>query len=687
MDEKITALKGGSASSSAAVSVTPDKRIPTMRDVLDSFVNGGNIIEPVETGFPMLDKALGGGLFPGITYLGAEPSLGKSTFAFQLAANIAAGERDVIICSLEMQKSIIFAKLISRNTFLMNDREHAVSAIRILDKKSLSAEERSVVEDATKLLSDSRSGSIPVIDRLYVRDDPMDCEEICRFVNDVIEHIGKDAPRPVVIIDYLQKIRHQDIIAGNERAAVDSDIDMLHSLAKEQNLCVFLISSLNRGSYQRHINSDSFKETGKIEYSADTLIGLQYRAVRRNDGYGGKMNGSVFKAESARSPRDVELVVMKQRLESSGAYVPFDYYAEFDCFVQRSEEAAEDTSFSALREPRHIGYTKASLYINNTKLWYDSLLNNKPVKGKKENVRVSRNTKDNENITVSYTVEEMSEPLTYFDAVVSDAVYSVYLDKQASDKIVISLGELLYRMTGKHIRLTGEKKRILWKSLYRLAAMKITINCEAENKARGLTDRKSEISGSLLDVRGIGELFPDGVGDDAELPAEFELAGKSPLFEYAEPLKQIIKVPVELLDAGRKFSDNEEMIMIKHYLVKRLENLNRLGKSHRIAFIDSKGEVGDIMGRLGEREENYKSKSTWLHKLKKVIEKTGAVLDRYVDICYINDYKMTGGKKVTSIVLVPAMKWNGRKKDFEKVYVYDHNIIFSESEPEKPNNL
>ena len=38
----------------------------------------------IATGIAEIDAALGGGLTPGVAYLGAMPSLGKSTFALQM---------------------------------------------------------------------------------------------------------------------------------------------------------------------------------------------------------------------------------------------------------------------------------------------------------------------------------------------------------------------------------------------------------------------------------------------------------------------------------------------------------------------------------------------------------------------------------------------------------------------------
>lgn len=96
-------------------------------------------------------------------------------------------------------------------------------------------------------------------------------------------------------------------------------------MANELEIPVVIISSLGRASYTKQISIDSFKESGSIEYSADTLIGLQYQGV-------GEKN---FDIESAKimNPRKVELCILKQRIGSAGQKVQLDYYPEADLFV------------------------------------------------------------------------------------------------------------------------------------------------------------------------------------------------------------------------------------------------------------------------------------------------------------------------------------------------------------------
>ena len=70
----------------------------------------------------------------------------------------------------------------------------------------------------------------------------------------------------------------------------------------------------------------AFKESGAIEYSSDVLIGLQLYGV----------GNSGFKVDEARkkSPRQVELKILKNRNGKVGGKIRMDYYAPFNYFVE-----------------------------------------------------------------------------------------------------------------------------------------------------------------------------------------------------------------------------------------------------------------------------------------------------------------------------------------------------------------
>lgn len=135
-----------------------------------------------------------------------------------------------------------------------------------------------------------------------------------------------------MIVDYLQILAPDGAAArGESKYVVDASIQTLRALCMDEKLPMLLISSLNRESYSKPIRFEAFKETGSIEYSADEVFGLQFTAAHLS----GKFD---LEAEKGKSPRNVEIVILKQRYGASGdASVPFDYYAQYDCFMEKAE--------------------------------------------------------------------------------------------------------------------------------------------------------------------------------------------------------------------------------------------------------------------------------------------------------------------------------------------------------------
>lgn len=71
---------------------------------------------------------------------------------------------------------------------------------------------------------------------------------------------------------------------------------------------------------------EAFKESGSLEYGSDVLIGLQL------NGAGGKN----FDANEAKrkNPREIELVILKNRNGSTGDKIELEYYPLFNYFTE-----------------------------------------------------------------------------------------------------------------------------------------------------------------------------------------------------------------------------------------------------------------------------------------------------------------------------------------------------------------
>ena len=275
-----------------------------------------------KTGFENMDRITN--LYPGLYVLGAISSLGKTTFACQLADQLSEAGEHVLFFSLEQSRFELVTKGLSRLTAKKNMKS-ALSAMEIREGKMTPE-----LEEAEKEYSKNGENEI-----IYECGFDTTVETILDKVKD---YMGKNSGvKPVVIVDYLQIVRPVDK-RQSTKDGVDSNVRAFKKLQTENELVVLLISSLNRSNYLTPVDFESFKESGGIEYTADVIWGLQLSIM--NDEMFDKEKALKSKREAVveakkRKPREVELVCLKNRYGISSYKCKFDYYAQYDYFVPR----------------------------------------------------------------------------------------------------------------------------------------------------------------------------------------------------------------------------------------------------------------------------------------------------------------------------------------------------------------
>lgn len=295
---------------------------------LQEFIDGiaDSVNTPcISTGFKNLDDALDGGLYEGLHILGAISSLGKTSLIVQICDQIAANGNDVLIFSLEMARSEIMAKSISRLTFLDAIQNNG----NVRDAKSMrgitdgvrymrySNTERELIQRSIKAYGEY-AGNIYITEGIG----EVGVKEIRETVQQHILFTGK---KPVVVVDYLQIIEPTDVRA-TDKQNIDKAVKELKRISRDNKVPVIAISSFNRANYKEAVTMEAFKESGAIEYSSDVLIGLQLK------GAGGKD----FDANKAKTdnPRKIEFVILKQRNGATGKKVDMEYYPIFNYFKE-----------------------------------------------------------------------------------------------------------------------------------------------------------------------------------------------------------------------------------------------------------------------------------------------------------------------------------------------------------------
>ena len=286
----------------------------------------------VKTGFSNLD-AEAGGLYSGLYVIAAISSLGKTTFAHQMADQLAAAGNEVIFFTMEQSRLELVSKSIARTSYKIAPQT-AVNSLSIrkgyLPAQVLQAAERYKWE---------------VGDRISIIEGNFNCtvEYIGDYIRNYIrKNTGTAGERPIVFIDYLQVIQPApDARNQTTKEAVDECITALKRLSRELDITIFLISSVNRANYSTVFSYESLKESGGIEYTADVIWGLQLQCINDSSIFGGNGNNTKERRDRIKEakdaiPRKIELICLKNRYGKSSYSAFFNYYPANDFFTSCS---------------------------------------------------------------------------------------------------------------------------------------------------------------------------------------------------------------------------------------------------------------------------------------------------------------------------------------------------------------
>jgi len=263
-----------------------------------------NGVTGLSTGYVDLDKMTNGLQPSDLIIVAARPSMGKTTFAMNLAEHAAiTSDKPVLIFSLEMPSDQIMMRMLASlgrinqtkvRTGQLEDEDWArlSSAIELLNTKG-------------KMYIDDASGLTPTEVRSRAR-------RVAR------EHGGLS----MIMVDYLQLMTVPGL-SENRTLEIAEISRSLKALAKELKVPVIALSQLNRSLEQRAdkrpVNSD-LRESGSIEQDAD-LIMFIYRDEVYNDDSQDKGLAEIIIGKQRNGP------IGKIRLTFHGHFSRFDNYA------------------------------------------------------------------------------------------------------------------------------------------------------------------------------------------------------------------------------------------------------------------------------------------------------------------------------------------------------------------------
>ena len=307
------------------------------------------------TGFPYLDELTGGGLHTGLYMLAAIPSLGKTTFCWQIADYLAVSGTDVLYFALEQSKAELAVKSLARRAALRDEAEGSAIEAQRISSTAIRAGYWSNARKAAQEQFRVEAG-----DRLSVIEAGAEADA-AYIANYTRRYIRRTGTTPVVMIDYIQLLKPPDG-AKDVRIGLIETGRTLRTLVRELNLTMVCISSVNRQNYTTEFSFETLKESGSLEFDSDFVAGLQLEAIHDSTITDEKKSAThkrkLLNKEKKKNPRHVELSIVKNRFGPASFSDHLLYYPAVDLFREDDQanddakrEAAEEAAADEERRP------------------------------------------------------------------------------------------------------------------------------------------------------------------------------------------------------------------------------------------------------------------------------------------------------------------------------------------------
>lgn len=231
---------------------------------LDLLNKEDESVKPISTGIKDLDRVLTGLNKSDLILLAARPAMGKTSFALNIAKNVALNaNKSVAFFSLEMTKEQLASRLLASQAMVPGTK---------LRSGDLTDEEWQRLIAAGDVLSKAK---------IYLDDTPG------ITVPEMKAKLRRRKNIDVVFIDYLQLMSSVGMKSDNRVQVISEITRNLKILAKELEVPVICLSQLSRDSEKRQDHRpqlSDLRDSGSIEQDADIVMFLYRDMYYEKDG-------------------------------------------------------------------------------------------------------------------------------------------------------------------------------------------------------------------------------------------------------------------------------------------------------------------------------------------------------------------------------------------------------------------
>lgn len=263
--------------------------------------NSGTVL----TGLTDLDSKTGGLVKNAPNFVAARPGMGKTQFAIEMSIRIASQGKPVLFFSLEMAKSQLTRRILSRLSAdpsgPTGPNAEALNIGKFFQRNQFTDRDWEVLSNLYPVAAE-----MPVFIQDKASITLSEIASEARRLKSAFGEIG------LIVIDYVQLMRLEKAAVTNRTQELDVILSGLREIAKDFECPLLGIAQLNRGVESRDNKRpklSDFRESGGFEQEGALVLGL-YRDEYYNKGTDkkGVLEMSILKSRFSQSGETVEVL-------------------------------------------------------------------------------------------------------------------------------------------------------------------------------------------------------------------------------------------------------------------------------------------------------------------------------------------------------------------------------------------